>query len=107
MDKSNYLILKNQIKEEGIRYKEFYLKKDKLNYKCILKIEGIIIMIKIENYEVSLYLNELQELTKKKFNSIGEFFDYFQIYFEKKQVYIKEIELNEIIILVFKTSIIY
>ena len=101
MDNLNNGTSSNPLQKEEIYSKEFLLKKDDFNYTCILKIKGNGIIIKIEEYEIELYLNQLQKLINDKINSLESFFTYFQDNFEKRKVYVEKIEFNKIIKLIF------
>ena len=105
MDKLNNENIKNPIQKEEINYKEFYLIKGNSNYKVVFKKLKFSISIKIDAYELELSLEELQKLINNEIDSIEKYFSLFLGLFEKNEVFIKEIEIYNIIKLKFKLNI--
>jgi len=104
MDKLKNENLKKPFQEEEINYKELNIFEGKSTYKVILRHSSKSIKINIESYQIKLYLNELQNLINNKIDSLEKFFSFFLNLFEKDKVYIKEIELDKKIKLVFKLN---
>ena len=94
---------KLELKEEGILdKKEFILMKDNNFYNLIVYITNDSIFLKCLSYEVKLKFEEFSLLIKSKFNTIQEVLNYLNILFFNQKIKIKDIILNDRIILKIK-----
>ena len=106
MNKLNNEALTSSSKKDHINYKEYNLVKDNNEYLCIIKRVGNKIIISIDNYEIELKLNEIKSLifNDNQNNANEDIFSYLLNFFEKNKVYIKEININKNISLIFKLN---
>ena len=106
MNKLDNEALTSSSKKEHINYKEYNLVKDNNEYLCIIKRVGNKIIISIDNYEIELKLNEIKSLifNDNQNNANEDIFSYLLNFFEKNKVYIKEININKNISLIFKLN---
>ena len=106
MNKINYETLKNSSEKDKIDYKEYNLYMDNNKYLLSLKRTENEILIFIDNYSTKLNLNEIQKLiNNNQMNSIDKIFSFFQELLENNRVYIKQIEIDKTIKLLFKSNI--
>mgnify|MGYP002626681632 FL=1 len=105
MNKLNSETLKNSSEKDVIDYKEYNLYMDNDKYLLILKRTENEILIFIDNYSTKLNLNEIQKLiNNNQINSIDKIFSFFQTLLENNRVYIKQIEVDKTIKLIFKSN---
>ena len=106
MNKLDNEALTSSSKKDHINYKEYNLVKDNNEYLCIIKRVGNKIIISIDNYEIELKLNEIKSLifNDNQNNANEDIFSYLLNFFEKNKVYIKEININKNISLIFKLN---
>ena len=105
MNNLNNDLLKNSSKNTQNDYKEFYLTKDSGKYLIILQKSENKIIMRIETYEIRLEFNEFQKLINNyEFKSIENIFSFVIESFERDEIYIKDIEINKSIKLVFQSN---
>ena len=82
------------LNETILDYQEYYLSKESNIYKVIIYKRNKDIIIKCKNYQLSIDINNLQELTRSYFNNIDEAFDFISELFEENKVSIKQIMIK-------------
>ena len=104
MNKLNSESLKNSSEKKIIEYKDYNLYMGSNKYLLNLQRTENEILMSIDNYYIELNLNEIQKLiNNKQFNSIDKIFSFFQDFFKSNRVYIKQIEKDKSIKLIFKS----
>ena len=78
-----------------LQYKEYYYIYSEIIYKIIIAKNENEIIIKCKNYTILLDSNDISLLTKKKFSSIEETYEYLSNIFEENNVIIKNITKNK------------
>ena len=84
--------------------KEYYLIKDNIVYKIIIGKTENEVFIQSKNYIISFNHNDFSILIKKRLNSINEAYIFILNIFEKNEVRIKNISLNESMIIIIKNE---
>ena len=86
-------------------YEKFYLISENYSHKFIIGKTKTSIIIKYKNYEVKLNNDILSTLTKSVIDTIDESYDFIINIFEEHKAFIKNIEVNKSITLIFKVYV--
>jgi hypothetical protein len=77
-----------------IEYEEYFLIKENNVFKFIIEKEYNNIIIKCQNYEKHININDLSILNKSLFKNIDDAYEYINNLFENNKVNIKDIHIN-------------
>ena len=78
-----------------IEYEEYFLIKENNVFKFIIEKEYNNIIIKCQNYEKHININDLSILNKSLFKNIDDAYEYINNLFENNKVNIKDIHINK------------
>ena len=78
-----------------IEYEEYFLIKENNVFKFIIEKEYNNIIIKCQNYEKRININDLSILNKSLFKNIDDAYEYINNLFENNKVNIKDININK------------
>ena len=78
-----------------IEYEEYFLIKENNVFKFIIEKEYNNIIIKCQNYEKRININDLSILNKSLFKNIDDAYEYINNLFENNKVNIKDIHINK------------
>ena len=92
----------NNYGHSEIEYEEYFLIKENIVYKIIVKKFCEEIKIKCKKYEINFTLGDLSILTKIKFETINKAYRFIVNLFEDNKVFIKNIIINKEIKLILK-----
>ena len=92
----------DNVLENYIDYEEYYLIEQKVGYKFIIIKYSNKIIIKCKNYRIILNNKDLSLLTKSNLNTIDDAYLFIINIFERNEVIIKNIEINQSITLLLK-----
>ena len=88
----------------SVCFQDYYLIKDNIVYKIIIEKNSENIIIKCKNYLISFNEYKLSSLTKIKFHSIDNAYEFIYNIFEENKVIIENIVLNKEIKLLIKNN---
>ena len=105
--KKSYLTPKYEFNEKINldEYDEYYLIKENNAYKFIIETNHDELIIRHKYYIINMNVNDLSFLTKCKFNTINDAYQYIINIFEQNKVIIKQIEFRKTIKLLLKIYI--
>ena len=101
---SSYLPNNSQSLTSIVDCQEYYLINENVVYKIIIGRNIYELFIKCKNYLFIFNQNDLSILSKIKFNSINEAYEFIRNIFEENQVFIKTININKEMKLILKNS---
>ena len=87
--------------EEKFEYQEFFLMNNNTIIKIVICKTSQEVIIKSNNYEIKLNLQNIENLTKTKFENIEKVYNYFLNLFQLNSIMIKEIVINKSMTLTF------
>ena len=87
--------------EEKFEYQEFFLMNNNTIIKIVICKTSQEVIIKSNNYEIKLNLQNIENLTKTKFENIEKVYNYFLNLFQLNSIMIKEIIINKSMTLTF------
>ena len=102
---SSYLPTNSQTLSLLIDTQEYFLVNDDIIYKIVIGKNNFEIFIKNKNYMFTFNENDLSILTKEKFNSIDEAYDFIIDLFEENKVIISNITIKKEIKLIMKMEL--
>ena len=102
---SSYLPTNSQTLSLLIDSQEYFLVNDDIIYKIVIGKNNFEIFIKNKNYMFTFNENDLSILTKKKFISIDEAYDFIIDLFEENKVSISNITIKKEIKLIMKMEL--
>ena len=100
----NSLYYSQKIGYNFIEYQEYYFIKETIIYKIIIENDGNEILIKSKNYIITFNLEELALLTKEKFGTINDAYQFLILIFEKNNAEIRNIMDKSMILLLKKNE---
>ena len=87
--------------ENIIDYHKFYLINNNIVYKVLIILNKLEILIKIQNYEISVNEKDISALMGEKFESLDKTYKYILTLFEENRINITELNINKEIKLSF------